>query len=176
MPTCTFSVQVRTLIVFAPDGFGCGHQLLLRSDGLDVLVWSPGAPFAERRKHGIRVYSFSHRDASTASTSTPPLPTRQKAQRRQRRRGGSLGWIRRPSHGCSRNTCNDFYDIVTILRRPQLPILRGDRLMLTLSRTEELHETARSSRSVATVQPGSQGLRLMLRLRRRGQPDHVRPS
>ena len=104
---------------------------MLRSDGLDVLVWSPGAPFAERRKHGIRVYSFSHRDASTASTSTPPLPTRQKAQRRQRRRGGSLGWIRRPSHGCSRNTCNDFYDIVTILRRPQLPIMRGDRLMLS---------------------------------------------
>jgi hypothetical protein len=33
--------------------------------------------------------------------------------------------------GCSRNTCNDFYDIVTILRRPQLPILRGDRLMLS---------------------------------------------
>jgi len=42
--------------------------------------------------------------------------------------------------GCSRNTCNEIYDIVTILRRPQLPILRGDRLMLKLLYTSYIYE------------------------------------
>ena len=47
--------------------------------------------------------------------------------------------------GCSRNTCNDLYDIVTILRRPQLPILRGDRLMLSFC----IHHIYMNNRSPA---------------------------
>ena len=48
-------------------------------------------------------------------------------------------------YGCSRNTCNDLYDIVTILRRPQLPILRGDRLMLSFC----IHHIYMNNRSPA---------------------------
>ena len=47
--------------------------------------------------------------------------------------------------GCSRNTCNDVYDIVTILRRPQLPILRGDRLKLSFC----IHHIYMNNRSPA---------------------------